>query len=157
MVERKLKKYLQITESGKIIDHQIRYFFYITNDQSTPDDLLIRFINQRCNQENTIAQLKSGIPAFHAPTNTLNANWIYRVVAAFAWNLKAWYGLLINDETLKQKLLKMEFKQFLNRFILIPCQIIQTGRQLIYRIANFTCDTITFLDNFQVLKRLRFP
>ena len=152
-----LKKHLQITKSGKIIDHQIRYFFYVTNDQSTPEDQLVRFINQRGNQENTIAQLKSGIPAFHAPTNTLHANWIYMVIAAFAWNLKAWYGMLIDDDILKQKFVKMEFKQFLNRFILIPCQIIQTGRQLIYRIANFTCDTLPFLHNFQHLKRLHLP
>ena len=152
-----LKKHLQITKGGKIIDRQIKYFFYITNDLPTPDGQLVRFINQRANQENTIAQLKSGIPAFHAPTNTLNANWVYMVIAALAWNLKAWYGLLINDNDLKHQLLKMEFKQFLNRFILIPCQIIQKGRKLIYRITNFTCDTFAFFDIFQHLKRLQFP
>ena len=101
-----LKKHLQITKGGKIIDRQIKYFFYITNDLPTPDGQLVRFINQRANQENTIAQLKSGIPAFHAPTNTLNANWVYMVIAALAWNLKAWYGLLINDNDLKHQLLK---------------------------------------------------
>jgi len=152
-----LKKHLQITKGGAIIDHQIRYFFYITNDQTTPEGQLIRFINQRCNQENTIAQLKNGVPAFHAPTNTLNANWTYMIVAALAWNLKAWYGLLIQAPALKQQVVKMEFKQFLTRFILIPCQIVNKGRQLIYRIANFTNDTRSFIDLFQNLKRLRFP
>lgn len=152
-----LKKHLQISKAGQIIDRQIKYFFYITNDEKTPDDQLIRFINQRGNQENTIAQLKSGVPAFHAPANTLLANWTYMVIAALAFNLKAWYGLLIQDADLKDQLLKMEFKQFLNRFILFPTQIIQKGRQLIYRIANFTRDTLTFIDLFQALKRLRFP
>ncbi len=79
------------------------------------------------------------------------------VIAALAWSLKAWYGLLIQDRTLQQHLVKMEFKQFLYRFIQIPCQIINTGRKRLYRIANFTFDTLTFLDVFQHLKRLRFP
>lgn len=152
-----LKKHLQITKDGNIIDRQIRYFFYITNDEKTPDNQLIPFINQRGNQENTIAQLKSGIPAFHAPANTLQANWIYMVIAALAGSLKIWYGLLINDDELKTQLVKMEFKQFLNRFILIPTQIIHKGRQLIYRITNFTQDTLTFYNHFQFLKRLPFP
>ena len=152
-----LKKHLQITKGGKIVDHQIRYFFYITNDENTPDAQLIGFINQRCNQENTIEQLKNGIPAFHAPSNTLEANWTYMLIASLAWNLKAWYGLLINDPMLKQQLVKMEFKQFLTRFIFIPCQIISKGRRLIYRIANFTYDTLAFIDIFQRLKCLHFP
>jgi len=152
-----LKKYLQITKSGKIVDQKIRYFFYITNDQPTPDDQLVRFINQRCNQENTIEQLKNGVPAFHAPTNTLHANWTYMVIAALAWNLKAWYGLLIQNPTLKQQVVKMEFKQFLLRFIQIPCQIINRGRRLVCRITNFTFDTLTFIDIFDNLKQLRFP
>ena len=79
------------------------------------------------------------------------------LIAALAWNLKAWYGLLINDPALKQHLVKMEFKQSLTRFILIPCQIINQGRRLIYRIANFTRDTLTFKDIFQRLKCLHFP
>jgi len=151
-----LKKHLQISQNGKIIDHQIRYFFYITNDPHTPDDQLVRFINQRCNQENTISQLKNGVPAFHAPADTLNANWAYMVIAALAWNLKAWYGLLIDDPELKQLLVKMEFKQFFYRCIQIPCQIINTGRKLIYRITNFTRDTLTFIDSFQAMKCLHF-
>ncbi len=79
------------------------------------------------------------------------------VIATLAWSLKAWYGLLTNDKSLKQQFLKMEFKQFLTRFILIPCQIIKTGRRLIYRIANFTGDSQRFIDLFQHLKHLRFP
>jgi len=72
-----LKKYLRITKGDQIIQEKIVFFFYITNDQTTQKDLLIFFINARCNQENKIEQLQNGVPAFHAPTNTLHANWIY--------------------------------------------------------------------------------
>ena len=152
-----LKKHLRITKGDHLLPEKIRYFFYITNDEHTPDDELVLWIDARCNQENTIAQLQSGVPAFHAPADTLLANWVYMVIASLAWNLKAWYGLLIQDPRLQHQIVQMEFKQFLLTFIQVPCQIIRTARQLIYRIANFTFDTLTFLDIFQHLKKLRFP
>ncbi len=152
-----LKKHLRITKGGNVIGYRTRFFFYINNTWTIPDDQLVRFINQRCNQENTIEQLKNGVPAFHAPTNTLEANWAYMVIAALAWSLKAWYGLLIDHPELKQQVVKMEFKQFLTRFIQIPCQIINQGRQLVYRITNFTLDTLTFIDIFDNLKQSRSP
>jgi len=51
----------------------------------------------------------------------------------------------------------MEFKQFLRRFICIPCQIVRQGRRLIDRIVDFTRDTLTFLRLFARLKSLEFP
>ena len=53
------------------------------------------------------------------------------VIAALAWNLKAWYGLLLKEPTLQQQVVRMEFKQFLERFIHLPCQIIHSGRRLL--------------------------
>ena len=97
------------------------------------------------------------MPVFHAPTHTLEANGVYRVIAALAWNLKVWYGLLLDDPLLQQHVQRMAFKQFLERFMHIPCQIIRTGHQLIYRIVQFTTDTLTALSTFEQLKALRFP
>ena len=151
-----LKKYLRITKGDEIIGQDIVVFFYITNDQTTQKDQLIFFINARCNQENKIEQLQNGVPAFHAPTNTLHANWIYMVIASLAWSLKIWYGLQIDDPKLQQRIVQMEFKQSLNTFIQVPCQILQGARRLTYRIANCTFDTLTFYDIFQHLQKLRF-
>ncbi len=79
------------------------------------------------------------------------------VIAALAWSLKAWYGLLIKEPGLRRAVVRMEFKQFLRRFICIPCQIVRQGRRLIYRIVDFTLDTLTFLRLFARLKSLEFP
>ena len=118
---------------------------------------MVLLIDQRCNQENLIEQLKNGVPAFHAPSNTLVANWVAMVIAALAWSLKAWYGLLIQEPGLRRDVVRMEFKQFLRRFICIPCQILRQGRRLIYRIVDFTLDTVTFLRLFERLQSLEFP
>ncbi len=152
-----LRKRERITRGAEVLEERHRYLFYITNDQQQTSAQLVLFIDGRCNQENLIEQLKNGVPAFHAPSNTLAANWIAMVIAALAWSLKAWYGLLIKEPGLRRAVVRMEFKQFLRRFICIPCQIVRQGRRLIYRIVDFTLDTVTFLRLFARLKSLEFP
>ena len=48
-------------------------------------------------KENVIEQLKNGVKAMRMPVDDLVSNWAYMVMAALAWNLKAWYGLLVPD------------------------------------------------------------
>lgn len=125
-----------------------RYFFYVTNDRTMSAEQVVREANQRCNQENLIEQLKNGAHALRAPLNTLEANWAYMVMAALAWTLKAWLALLApisprwrqRHEADKERLLRMDFRSFLQRIILIPAQILRTGRQLIYRFLAWRPD-----------------
>ena len=51
----------------------------------------------------------------------------------------------------------MGFKQFLERFIHIPCQILRNGHRLIYCTIQFTTDTLTLVQAFKHLKTLRSP
>ena len=152
-----LRKHERITRGAEVLEERHRYLFYITNDEQQTSAQLVLFIDQRCNQENLIEQLKNGVPAFHAPSNTLESNWVAMVIAALAWSLKVWYGLLIQEPGLGRAVVRMEFKQFLRRFIEIPCQLVRQGRRLIYRIVDFTLDTVTFLRLFARLKSLEFP
>jgi Transposase DDE domain group 1 len=125
---------------------EVRYFFYITNEREESADAIVFSANDRCNQENLIAQLKSGARALQAPLDTLESNWAYMVMTALAWNLKAWWALTLPSEPgrwherhreQKQWVLKLEFRTFLNAFVLLPCQIVKTGRQLIYRLLGW--------------------
>ena len=54
--------------------------------------------NDRCNQENLIAQLAGGVRALSAPVDNLDSNWAYMVMTALAWNLKAWWALWLPEE-----------------------------------------------------------
>lgn len=151
-----LKKHLKITQGQDVLGFETRYLFYITNDwQMTPQQIVF-FSNARCDQENTIEQLKNGIKALRMPAKALVSNWAYMVCATLAWNLKAWYGLLCPDPILSKQILRMEFRRFLNAFIRIPCQIIKTGRRIIYRILNYTAYTKTFIKTFLHIKNFRF-
>ena len=151
-----LKKHLKITKGEEIIGFKTRYFFYITNDwEMTPEEIVCQS-NARCDQENVIAQLKNGINALRCPTRDLVSNWAYMVCATLAWNLKAWYGLLCKDPRLSTQILRMEFKGFLNSFIRIPSQIIQAGRQVIYRILNYSDYTSQIIETFTYIRNTRF-
>ena len=53
-----VRKNLSVEKGEQVLFDDIRYFFYITNDGSTPADEIVFCANDRCNQENLIEQLK---------------------------------------------------------------------------------------------------
>ncbi|MGH7176948.1 MAG: IS1380 family transposase [Tepidisphaeraceae bacterium] len=131
-----------LEERGQLcLGQNYRYFLYVTNDRTMTSEQVVRESNDRCNQENLLAQLKGGLRALHAPLNTLNANGAYMAIVAIAWSLKAWFALTIpitprwrdRHNADRDRVLRMEFRSFVQRFILVPTQILRSGRQLIYR------------------------
>jgi hypothetical protein len=124
---------------------EVRYFFYITNDWALDAEDVVFEANARCNQENLIAQLSGGVRALCAPVDNLLSNWAYMVMTGLAWNLKAWWALWLPEEgrwrekhqAQKDRVLRMEFRTFLHAFVKIPCQIIRSGRKLIYRVLSY--------------------
>ena len=90
-----VRKRLEVEKGQLVLLERYRYFFYITNDRTTPADEIVFLANDRCNQENLIAQLKGGVKALSAPVDNLVSNWAYMVMASLAWSLKAWSALLV--------------------------------------------------------------
>ena len=116
--------------------------------------------NDRCDQENLLAQLHGGVRALAAPVNTLESNWAWMVMTALAWTLKAWWALMLPESNRwqeqhrdeKRRVLRMEFKTFVNAFVTIPCQVLQTGRRLVLRLLGWNPHLMTF---FRLVTRLR--
>ena len=137
-----IRKNLSEERGERVLLEKILYFFYITNDRTSTADEVVFSCNDRCNQENIIEQLKNGPRAFRAPVDNLYSNWAYMVMASVAWSLKAWSALWLPEagrwkdrrHSEKFKLLKMEFRTFVNTIIRIPCQILTTGRRTVYRL-----------------------
>jgi Transposase DDE domain group 1 len=141
-----VRKNISRMKGGACLFDDIRYFFYITNDWVSEACEIVFTANDRCNQENLLAQLHNGTRALKAPLDTLESNWAYMVMTALAWNLKAWWALLLPEEPgrwqtkhaqEKKMVLGMEFKRFVNSFIRLPCQILRTGRKLVYRLLGW--------------------
>jgi hypothetical protein len=156
-----VRKNINKLKGEKLIGKEVRYFFYISNERAWSQEEVVFSANDRCDQENLVSQLKSGVRALHAPLNTLNSNWAYMVMVGLSWNLKAWWALLLPESSAagqesqreeKHWVLRLEFKTFLNAFILLPCQIIRTGRKLIYRLQSWNPHLSIF---FRLVNRLR--
>jgi hypothetical protein len=150
-----LRKNLVIEKHGEKVEDQVRYFFYITNERSWSAAEVVYFANDRGNQENLIAQLKNGVRALRAPVNTLESNWAYMVIASLAWSLKAWLALLQPKAEHRQGLLTMEFKQFQQVWLLLPCQLVRSERQFVFRLLSYNPWVPTLLLTVERLRSLR--
>jgi hypothetical protein len=146
---------------GRLFDKH-RYFFYISNISRIPSGKIVFRANGRCNQENTIEQLKNGVRALTAPLDNLDSNGAYMVMAALAWSLKAWAALLLPEtgrwsqprREEKQALLRMDFTTFRNAMIQIPAQVVRTSRRIIYRLLSWNRWQPVF---FRLLDQLALP
>ncbi len=88
------------------------------------------------------------------PVKDLLSNWAYMVMAALAWNLKSWYGLLMPKRERGLEVVKMEFRRFLNAIMLIPCQIVRTARRVIYRVLGYNSWLVDFFATWERLQKL---
>jgi Transposase DDE domain group 1 len=141
-------------EKGELRLHdEIRYFFYITNDWVSEAAEIVFCANDRCQQENLIAQLKGGCRALKAPVDTLESNGAYMVMTALAWNLKAWWALALPEGVGRHReayratqrwVLGLEFRTFVQWFVRLPCQVVRTGRRWVYRLLSWNPQQAVF-------------
>jgi len=150
-----LRKSLAVKKGQIRLWDDTRYFFYITNIEKKSPAEVVYFCNDRCNQENLIEQLKNGLNAMRMPVGNLVSNWAYMVMCSLAWTLKAWFALVVRSRDGREKLLRMEFRQFLSTIIKVPVQIINGGRQIIYRMMGYNHWMHTFFRTFDTIRRLR--
>jgi hypothetical protein len=155
-----IRKHISKEKGEQVLFPEVRYFFYITNDRKATAAEIVFEANDRCNQENLLAQLHDGVGALQAPVNTLESNGAWMVTTALAWNLKAWWALKLpvsdrwqkEHEEEKHRVLRLEFKSFVNAFVTIPCEVIQTGRKLVLRVLGWNPYLMTF---FRLVSALR--
>jgi hypothetical protein len=147
-----VRKNLSVQRGEEALFDEIRYFFYLTNRRADGLEEIVGLANGRGDQENVIEQLKNGINAMRMPVDNLVSNWAYMVMSTLAWNLKAWFGLLLPDRERGLEIVAMEFRRFLHALILLPTQIVRAGRQIIYRILSYN---EWVKDLFAAWKRLR--
>ena len=140
-----IRKNISHEKGEKLLFDEIRYFFYITNDRDATAAEIVFGCNDRCDQENLIAQIAGGARALTAPVDSLVSNWAYMVMTSLAWTLKAWSALLLPvtprhreiHEAAPTTWLRMEFKTFVNEVLKVACQIVRQGRRVIHRVLHW--------------------
>ena len=157
------RKNLTVSEpqQGRLFD-DYRYFFYLTNDWDSTPEQIVFSANDRCQQENIIAQL-AAVRALHAPVDNLLSNEAYMLMTSLAWNLKAWLALSLEvsqgrarqeQQAQKQQLLGLEFRTFVNYFLRVPAQVVKTGRQIVVRLLAYNAWQNVF---FRLAEQLARP
>jgi hypothetical protein len=155
-----VRKNLSVAKGDQVLFDDIRYFFYITNDRTSVAAEVVFLANDRCNQENLIAQLKNGVGALNVPVDNLVSNWAYMVMGSLAWTLKAWFALLLPEggrwaekyRAEKESVLRMEFKKFVNAFVRMPCQVVRQARRIVYRLLAWNPWQSVFLRGVDALR-----
>jgi hypothetical protein len=140
-----LRKRVGVDKGQLRLFEEYRYFFYITNDRERTAEEIVFSANDRCDQENLIAQLKGGVRALTSPVDDLVSNWAYLVMASLAWSLKAWSALLVpvaprhrsEHQAERRTLLRMEFATYREAFLRMPCQLVRADRRWIYRFLSW--------------------
>jgi hypothetical protein len=143
-----IRKNLERRDGQGLLFPDYVYFFYLTNDRTATPEQIVFSANDRCNQENLNAQLKSDVCSLITPVNTLVSNWAYMVMTSLAWNLKAWLALWptttgpaqeqATQRAQQQRVLRMEFKTFVNHLMRLPAIVAHTGRRVIVRFISWT-------------------
>lgn len=149
-----VRKNISVEKGDMVLFDEIRYFFYITTLEDLTPLKVVELANERCDQENVIAQLKSGVNAMRVPVRDLVSNWAYMVIAALAWNLKAWFGQLMPNAERGEQVVKMEFRRFLAGLIWIPAQIVRTGRTIVYRVLGYNSWLEDFFATWERIRHL---
>lgn len=155
-------KELDVYQGQKKLFDDARCFFYISNDEEKPAEEIVFDANDRCNQENLLAQLKGGVRSLTAPVDGLLSNWAYMVMASLAWSLKAWAALVLPEtgrwqkthQKEKLRLLRMDFGTFRAAMMNVPSQILSAGRKIVYRLLAWNPWQHVF---FRLLDQLARP
>jgi hypothetical protein len=146
-----VRKNLQVSEprQQRLFD-DYQYRMYLTNEWDLPPAQVVFDANDRCQQENVLAQLNA-CRALHAPVDNLLSNNAYMLITSLAWNLKAWLALSLPgpcdpepvgrsqppEPKSKRRVLMMEFRTFVNALVRLPAQVVRSGRQLIVRLLGW--------------------
>ncbi len=120
----------QLIEHSKgqtVLFDEYRYRYVVTD---LPDSLaatqVIDLTYERCDQENTIEQLGSGLAAWRMPVREFAGNSVWLEIARLAWNLCKWLAQLV----LPEETVRWEWKRFRRVFVQVSAEVIKRSRQL---------------------------
>ena len=151
-----LRKNISRSKGEQALLDEVRYFFYITTYTDLPAEQIVTLANERCDQENVIGDLKSGIGALRVPLYDLVSNWAYMLIAALAWNIKSWFAMMMHRKADRHAYIRMQFRRFFKTVILIPAMILRRARGITVRIIGYTRGLDRLFSAWTTIERLRF-
>jgi hypothetical protein len=117
---------------GRLTDF-IRDRYVVTNlPQSWSVEDVIDETYLRCDQENVIEQLGSGLAMWRTPVKEFVGNEAWLEIARLAWNFRTWIAQL----HLPDEVVRWEWKRFRQAFVFLAAQVVHRARQVWLRFAG---------------------
>jgi hypothetical protein len=78
------------------------------------------------------------------------------LIAALAWNIKAWHAIMMHRKADRHGFIRMEFKRFLDTVIRIPATVAVRARSIVVRLVAYTANLDRFFSAWATTERTRF-
>jgi hypothetical protein len=128
---------------------EFRYRYIITNlPDSWSASEVVDITYRRCDQENVIEQLGSGLAMWRMPVAELHGNAAWLEIARLAWNLGKWVAKL----ALPAEVSRWEWKRFRRSFVHVAVQVLHQARRIVIRILGRNRHTQFLLDAYALLQ-----
>jgi hypothetical protein len=103
-----------------------RYRYVVTNLPTSWSAVeVIDATYQRCDQENTIEQMGSGVALWRMPVAELSGNSAWLEIGRLAWNLGKWIAQL----ALPAEVVRWEWKRYRQAFVYLAVEVVHRSRQ----------------------------
>jgi hypothetical protein len=138
--ERSNQTYRLIARYQEIEEHEQGHLFMLTRFRfilsnlppSVAAEKVMDLTYQRCDQENLIEQLQSGVTAMRMPTGGMLSNAAFMTCARLAHNLKPWLA----QTALPKETMRWEWKRFRRAFVYCAARVVHASRQTHVRFAS---------------------
>jgi hypothetical protein len=112
---------------------QFRDRYIVTNlPPSWSAEEVIDATYMRCDQENVIEQMGSGLAMWRTPVKEFLGNQAWLEIARLAWNLRTWIAQL----SLPKETVRWEWKRFRHAFVYIAASVVHHARQVWIRFSG---------------------
>jgi hypothetical protein len=103
------------------------YRYIVTNlPRSYSTEEVVDLTYQRCDQENVIEQMGSGLSAWRMPVGEFDGNAAWLQIARLAWNFAKWIAQL----ALPAEVVRWEWKRFRQAFVYFAAKLRKDSRQV---------------------------
>lgn len=138
--DRSKRTYRLIARYQEIDEHEQGHLFMLTRfrfilsnlPSSVSAEKVMDLTYQRCDQENLIEQLQSGVTAMRMPTGGMLSNAAFMTCARLAHNLKPWLA----QTALPRETMRWEWKRFRRAFVYCAARVVHASRQTHVRFAS---------------------
>ena len=120
------RQLLEQSEGQKSLFEFYRYRYVVTNlPASWSAEEVIDATYQRCDQENVIEQMGSGVALWRMPVAEFDGNRAWLEIGRLAWNLGKWIAQL----ALPAEVVRWEWKRYRRAFVHVAAEVVHRSRQ----------------------------